>query len=225
MKHTMKRGLSLVLALCMVLGLVVLPGAMEAQADNAESTCATEVYTHAMDTFDVSTYRVPTGWTRRVGYFGQSDIKTAGNRTYYELRNGNAADTVDVNYAFAENQLGTKMSLKYDFMVDNEREDIPEGTWLVQLPTFTTSSNGRVVNLMVRDYEMNIGNGTSFKTLEIGRWYEIEIVLDTSTGAAAVYVDQEQAYSYTVTSGQVISKLAMGVQGGSSFVANYVAGG
>ena len=215
MKHTMKRGLSLALALCMVLGLAVLPDTMQVRAENVDRIGITEVYTNEMDEADAASgsYKTPDGWARRDGYFAQSKIIAAGGRTYYEMRNGSSGS----NNAFAKYQfksdevLGTKVSLKYDFMVDNQDERIPKGTWLVQLPTFTTEANDRIVNLNVRDYGMNIGNGEVFMDLEAGRWYVVEIELDTITGAAAIYVDNKMVYNYKVASGQVISSLEMGI--------------
>ena len=230
MKCRWKKTVVFFLAMCMMVsslnfgGFTIVHATGEGGGET-NSSCSTLVHSHAMDTTEevVNGYLVPTGWRRIAGYFSQCKVETEGDRTYYLMKNGDTTASACITYDFStEETVGTKASLKYSVMVDNGA--IQEGAkpWLVNLPTLGTGNNTRFVNLMVRNYELNIGNGAGFKTLEKGQWYDIEIVLDVTSGAWTLYVNDDEVQTGTSTNATTISCVTMGIQGGDGFTTNAI---
>ena len=166
---------------------------------------------------------VPTGWRHIAGTYTASDVTTVGDRTCYLIKIGDVDSRACTTYDFSPAEtVGTKASLKYSVMIDNGAIQEGANPWLVQLPTLGTGNNTRFVNLMVRNYELNIGNGDGFKTLEKGQWYDIEIVLDVNSGAWTLYVNDEEVQTGTSTNATTVSCVTMGIQGGSGFTVRQI---
>lgn len=192
MKHTMKRSMSFVLALCMVLGLVILPDVTEAHAEG-ESLLSTPVYSHDMD--EINTSYVPKDWTRSGQFSYASKIVTdaESGRTYYHMERkaeGTTTANADSYASYKNTTTYGAAVLRCDFMVDTDCT-----TWTVYLPIFAASANARTIGFNI-DHNSKI-NG---EAVVMGKWYTCELVYEgPNTKKWTAYIDGSVFKTSTTT--------------------------
>ena len=184
MKHTMKRSLSLVLALCMVLGLVVLPGVTEAKA---EDTDLITYHPMSESAGESAQYRA-SGFAKvksKTEITGGGIITEANGNKYWDLRMASNATAVSwVSYANASMDKTTV--LKYRILLDESTAN------LTFYPlTLANSGSGRNVGITIANNKVTIS--TTSKALSTGVWHDLEIVVNGN--ALTIYVDNEYFYN------------------------------
>lgn len=211
MKHTMKRSVSLVLALCMVLGLLALPGATVAHAEG-ETLISTPVYTHEMD--EMSADYVPDGWSRsnQFAYASQIVTDAESGRTYYHMERKAEGTTTGAADSFAAYNNGAAYGaavVRCDFMVDTDCE-----TWTVYLPIFAASAKARTIGFNIT--QAATINGEAVVT---GKWYTCELVYEGSeTGKWTAYIDGVVFKTGTATASLQYINMGLNKSGGNSGV-------
>ena len=187
MKHTMKRSLSLVLALCMVLGLVVLPGVTEAKAEG-ESLLSTPVYNEEMEALNggtgITTKTAPVGWTSsntRYGNIGNCKLmQHADGTNYYNMvsSTSNSYDTWIYYPLSGEEAPGANAVLKYSMKVNHG--DVT-GSWSLGIPAFASQSGGRTLSIYVKSTDTagtyKITGGSTEIICYQDVWYEVELLV------------------------------------------------
>ena len=227
MRKMIKRGLNVVLAVCLMLSILALPGVTVARAEGetASSLISTPVYSHGMEkrnmdaTEDpdyVSTghaSKFPLGWDYPSG--GQnadgSTIVTDGEgRTYYHMAVAGEKNGITYAYRYdAENYDDTSV-LSYSVMVDNSAIQETCTTWTVLLPSFGANSKGHTIGLTITDYTLKYGSGE--KLLIPGTWYDITIVRNGT--AVGIYLDGEEFATGSASTD--LPYLIMGLNGNSA---------
>ena len=217
-----KRVLSMLLALCMVIGIAAEPGSIlitraKSEGDTS-SAVSTPVYTHGMDVRNEdapddpayvgshSAY-LPLGWTYKGQNMIGSSTVTEGDRTYFHA--ALSADKNGISWGYVHNPEifdGTCV-LSYSFMVDNSAVT---DSWTVFLPSFGTDGGSHTIGVTITDNVLKYHNE---KTLTPGTWYDIDLVLN---GAAVVlYLDGEQ-FAESTTNATALNYLLMGLGGNST---------
>ncbi|MBE6958604.1 MAG: Ig-like domain-containing protein, partial [Ruminococcaceae bacterium] len=201
------RMLSMVLTVCMLLGLVAVPVAFAEEVQTEETTAlSTPIYTNAMDVASEGSPWYPTDWARSAkAQFARGGAiivgEQEGDRTYYQMkRNGKESNAI----TWATSNPITDYSaavLKYEVMIDNG--DMTG--WTVYLPSFAQSDKGRAIDIKVSDYVL----GGTDMVLTPGKWHTIELSL--TANAWKLYMDGEFAKEGTVAEAYVISCLTMGI--------------
>ena len=153
--------------------------------------CYTAIYENLMDAInndDTGNALYPVGWTKENKEAAASAIVTAGGRTYWQMKIGESgiATSAYALYTFKDAQSSdlplteSPVSLKYSVMVDNDGEG-----WTTYLPCFTNAKRGRLFTFTIANNTLTADK--SSMTVENGKWYDIEVVLDGT--AWTVYIN------------------------------------
>ncbi len=180
MKHTMKRGFSLAVALCMVLSLLSLPGVSVARAATGEP-----LYYHAMDA--KLSNGAPDGWTRSTSSQNAkgSAIVETSERTYLNLKRDGTESKASSYFHYQDATiLDTSCVLKYDLMVDNRDSD--EAAWTVYIPSLSHAIKTQTQQMTIKKLADDDKYYLYFGQTEVcewtpGVWYSVEQIFNGYT--------------------------------------------
>ncbi len=179
--------------------------------------CFDPIYENAMDAINndgSSNALYPLGWAKENTVAQASEIVTAGGRTYWQMKVGESGvpSSAYALYTFKDAQGNeapltvNPVSLKYSVMVNNEGSG-----WTTYLPAFTNAERGRLFTFTIASNKLVAGQ--SAMTVESGKWYDIELVLDST--AWTVYINGGKFASGTLAEEPSVSYINTGVHANS----------
>ena len=179
------RMLSLVLALCITLGMVAVPGVTIAHASGAEaaSILSEHVYYHNMN--EKLSNGAPVNWSRSSGSQnakGSAIVESSG-RTYLQLKRDGTESVASSYFQYQDaTNFDTSCVLKYELMVDNT-ESAAQDHWTILIPALSHAAKTQPTQISIKKLDGDAKNYLYIGTEEVaewtpGKWYTVEQVYD-----------------------------------------------